>query len=87
MIAPLTAIATQHILNQVAADHGLGTGLLLIGTMCVASFGCFRWVDPLGLATQSELGEQPEFQRAVNKDRFPTASQLGLSRPKKPAEK
>ena len=63
------------------------TGLFLIGTVCVASFGCFHssaasrpWLDPLGLASQSELGEQPEFQRDVNRDRFPTASQIGRFR-------
>jgi len=70
------------------------SGLFLIGTICGASFGCFHssvasrsWLDPLGLASQSDLGEQPEFQRDVDLDRFPTARQLGLSAPRNPAGK
>jgi hypothetical protein len=56
-------------------------------TASAALTGCYnpgtplagRWLDPFGWTSKNDLGEQPAFQKQVNKDPFPSASQVGVA--------
>jgi hypothetical protein len=59
----------------------------LLAAACLMAVGCYRpatssarrWLDPLGWTSKKDLSEEPEFQKKVSKDPFPTASQVGFS--------
>jgi hypothetical protein len=63
---------------------------VLAAASCLACPGCMgsdgsakRWLDPLGLTSRRESSDEPEFRKRVNKDPFPSASQVGLAAPAK----